>query len=111
MSHPDALPLQTIFWHRHLPPVNAEVLGEHTVEAVSTRVQGRLAHGDAMWGTCYDSLMRSAEERMHQELQRLGGDYAHIVGESVDSKHDGHTDEGWLHGRFDYVMYRRPTTP
>jgi hypothetical protein len=28
--------------------------------------------------------------------------------ESIDSKHDAHTDEGWLHGQFDYVIYKKP---
>ncbi len=97
-----------LFWHRKLPPINAELMGEHTVEAVSTRVSGRLAQGDRMWGTCYDSLIKATEERVHQELLRLGGDYAHIVRESIDIKHDMHTYEGWLHGQFDYEMYKKP---
>lgn len=100
---------QVIYWHRHLPPPSAEVMGDHTIEATSARVQGRLAHGDAMWGSCYESLMSATEERLRQELARLGGDYAHVLTESIDSKHDAHTDEGWLHGRFDYVLYREPS--
>ena len=98
-----------IYWHRQLPPASADPVGEHTVEAVSARVQGRLAHGDAMWGSCYQSLMDTLETRLRQELARLGGDYAHVRTESIDSKHDAHTDEGWLHGRFDYVIYAEPS--
>jgi hypothetical protein len=33
---------KTIFWHRDLPPLDAEVVAEHTVEASSGRVPGRL---------------------------------------------------------------------
>lgn len=99
---------QVIFWHRNLPPADADAVGEHTVEAASERVSGRLAHGDAMWGTCYESLLRELDGRIRQELTRLGGHYAHIRGESIDSKHDMHTDQGWLHGRFDYVIYKKP---
>ncbi len=90
--------------------MNAEPMGEHTVEAVSARVGGRIAHGDEMWGRCYDGLMAAARERLVQEIARLEGDYAHIIGESIDSRHDTGTDEAWLHGRFDYVLYRRPTS-
>ena len=108
MSETDTSPAPWIFWHRQLPPPEAEPVGEHTVEAVSDRVTGRLAHGDAMWGTCYVTLQRSLETRLRQELTRLGGDYAHVHRESIDSKHDAHTDEGWLHGQFDYVIYKKP---
>jgi hypothetical protein len=39
---------------------------------------------------------------------RLGGHYAHVLDESIDSRHDGVTSEAWLHGRFTYMLYRRP---
>ncbi len=108
MTPEPSRPAPSVFWHRELPPTDAEPVGEHTVEAVSPRVAGRLAHGDAMWGGCYDGLMAAARERLGQEIVRLGGDAAHVVRESIDSRHDTHTDEGWLHGRFDYVLYRQP---
>jgi hypothetical protein len=38
-----------IYWHRELPPLDAEVLGEHTVEATSRRVQGTLTHSHDLW--------------------------------------------------------------
>jgi hypothetical protein len=38
---------------------------------------------------------------------RLGGHYAHVRDESIESKHDGQTGETWLHGRFTYALYRR----
>ena len=98
---------QTVFWHRDLPPLDGELVGEHTIEAVSARVSGRLAQGDRMWGQCYEELMRAAKARLEQEIVRLQGHYAHVNRESIDSRHDGATDEGWLHGRFDYLLYRR----
>ena len=39
---------------------------------------------------------------------RLDGHYAHVNRELIDSRHDDATNEGWLHGRFDYVLCRRP---
>ena len=53
--------------------------------------------------------MAKAGARLEQEVLRLGGHYAHVLDESVDSRHDGATSESWLHGRFTYVLYRRPT--
>ena len=41
-----------IYWHRHLPPLTAEIVAEHTVEADSGRVAGTLAHRDELWGQC-----------------------------------------------------------
>jgi hypothetical protein len=52
--------------------------------------------------------MATASERLLQELARLGGDYAHVHDESIDTRHDYATGEGWLHGRFAYMLYRRP---
>jgi hypothetical protein len=34
--------------------------------------------------------------------------YAHVLDESIDSRHDGATGEAWLQGRFTYMLYRRP---
>ena len=99
---------RTVFWHRDLPPLEAEVLGEHTLEAVSARVPGTLAHRDEIWDRCYAELMAAAHVRLNQEIARLGGHFAHVLHESVDSRHDDVTGEAWLHGRFTYVLYRRP---
>jgi hypothetical protein len=35
---------QIVYWHRELPPYNAEPMGEHVIEAASRRVPGTLAH-------------------------------------------------------------------
>jgi hypothetical protein len=108
------LPTRTtpvVYWHRDLPPVTAEVVDDHVVEAQSGRVQGTLSHRDELWDRCYAELMAVAQERVEQEVRRLGGDYAHVHDESVDSRHDDATGETWLHGRFHYVLYREPNHP
>ena len=98
-----------IYWHRELPPLNAEVMGEHTVEATSGRVEGTLAHRDELWDRCHQDLMAQTRFRLEQEVARLGGHYAHILDESIDSRRDDAKGEAWLHGRFKYVLYGRPS--
>ena len=97
----------SIYWHRYLPPLAAEFMAEHTVEADSSPVAGTLAHRDELWGRCYGELMTRAEARLIQEIVRLGGDYAHVHDESIAPKHDAASGESWLHGRFTYILYRR----
>lgn len=99
---------KTVFWHRDLPPLEAEVVAEHTVEASSSRVPGTIAHRDELWDQCYRELMANAEARLAQEIARLGGDFAHVHDEVIDPKRDDVAGEAWLHGRFSYVLYRRP---
>jgi hypothetical protein len=93
-----------IYWHRELPPLDAEAMGEHTLEATSRRMPGTIAHRDELWDRCYEDLMAQAGARLEQEVARLGGRYAHVLDESVDSRHDDVTSEAWLHGRFTYVL-------
>jgi hypothetical protein len=97
-----------VYWHRDLPPLAAELVAEHTVEANSSRVPGTIAHRDELWDRCYRELMAAAESRLAQEVARLGGDFAHIHDEAIDPKHDAVTGEAWLHGVFSYMLYRRP---
>jgi hypothetical protein len=99
-----------IYWHRELPPFDAEAMGEHVVEAASGRVPGTLAHRDELWSQCYEDLMAQVRIRLEQEVARLGGSYAHVLNESVDSKHDDISGEAWLHGRMTYMLYGRPLT-
>jgi hypothetical protein len=96
-----------IYWHRELPPIDAELMGEHVLEATSGRVQGSLAHRDELWDRCYADLMQNTRDRLQQEIARLGGHYAHVLDESIDTKHDDASGDKWLHGRFTYVLYRR----
>jgi hypothetical protein len=97
-----------VYWHRELPPLRAEPIGEHMLEATSRRVPGTLLHRDKLWEQCYDDLMRQARQRLEQEVRRQGGSCAHVLSESVDSRHDGASNEAWLHGCFTYVLYREP---
>jgi uncharacterized protein CbrC (UPF0167 family) len=101
-----ATPRDVIYWHRDLPPLDAEVMEEHVVDAVSKRVPGSLRYRDELWNQCYKDLMARVRIRLAEEVVRLGGDYAHVLNEFVDSKHDAPTGEAWLHGRFDYMLYR-----
>ena len=97
-----------VYWHRDLPPLSAEMMGEHVIEATSGRVPGTLAHRDELWDRCYEDLMAQARSRLEQEIVRLGGICAHVLSESVDSKRDVLTNAAWLHGLFTYVLYRQP---
>ena len=98
-----------IYWHRQLPPVKATVLGEHTIEAESLRVPA--ASDRHLWDRCVIDLAGNVERRLEQEGARLGGDYAHVLDEHVDTKHDEARDERWLHGRYTYVLYREDDLP
>jgi hypothetical protein len=109
-SDTDAKGKRIIYWHRELPPFDAEAMGEHVVEAASSRVPGTLAHRDELWSQCYDDLMTQVRMRLEQEIVRVGGSYAHVLNESVDSKHDDISGEAWLHGRFTYMLYRQAST-
>ena len=99
-----------VFWHRDLPPIDAEPIAEHTVEANSSRVPGTLAHRDELWDRCYQELMANATSRIVEEIRRLGGDCAHVKGESLGAKHDDVAGEAWLHGTFEYMLCRRRAT-
>jgi hypothetical protein len=98
-----------VYWHRELPPLDAEPLGEHTVEASSMRVAGSLARRDDLWDQCYRDLMVQVHVRLDQEVHRLGGDYAHVLEETIGSKHDDRTGEVWLRGCIKYLLLRRPS--
>lgn len=110
-SEPRSVRSKVVYWHRDLPPTEAELVAEHTVEANSSRIAGTIAHRDELWDRCYRELMAIAEGRLLQEVTRLGGDYAHVLDESIDVKRDDAAGEAWLHGRFDYMLYRRPIKP
>jgi hypothetical protein len=97
---------KVIYWHRELPPLEAEPMGEHTIEATSGRVPGTIAHRDELWTRCEDELMSQTGHRLEEEIARLGGRYAHVRNESIDTRHDDATGEAWLHGRFEYTLYR-----
>ena len=98
-----------VYWHGELPPLDAELMAEHTIEATSGRVAGTISHRDELWDRCYTELMANIQTRLTQEIARLGGHYAHVHSESIDTRHDDAAGEAWLHGRFSYMLYRRPS--
>ena len=101
---------KVVYWHRELPPLEAEPLGQHAVEATSRRVPGTIAHRDELWHACYDDLLVQATIRLEQEVARLGGHHAHVLGEVIEGRRDEVKGEAWLRGRFAYVLYRRAPT-
>jgi len=96
---------KTIYWHRDLPPLHAQPMDEHVVEASSTRVPDTIAHRDDLWNRCKSELMENTRERLGEEIARLGGRYAHVLDESIGTRHNACTGEAWLHGRFTYMLY------
>jgi hypothetical protein len=97
---------KVVYWHEELPPLQGDLMQEHVIEAVSDRVTGALEQHGELWQRCYATLMDHTRLRLEQEVNRLGGDYAHVLDEHVDSRRDDATSESWLHGRFSYVLYR-----
>jgi hypothetical protein len=97
---------QIVYWHRELPPLQAEAIGEHTLEATSGRIPATAAHREELWARCQDELMAHTRGRLEQEIDRLGGRYAHVLSEAIDTRHDDVTGEAWLRGRFTYMLYR-----
>ena len=95
-----------IFWHRELPPLDAVAVAEHHIEATSRRVPGTLAYRDTLWLACHSDLIDQLTVRLRQEIDRLGGRYAHILEESITSRHDDVSGEAWLAGRFRYTLLR-----
>lgn len=96
-----------IFWPRELPAPEADLIGEYTVEAASRRLPAALADGNELWNRCYADLMAQVRRQLEQEVLRIGGNYAQMVGETVGSTHDESANEIWLYGRFTYSLYRR----
>ena len=81
-------------------------MGEHIIEAASARVPSTVGHRDELWDRCYQNLTAQICDRLEQEVLRLGGSYAHVHDESIDSGRDDVTGERWLHGCFTYMLYR-----
>ena len=75
------------------------------------RVIGNLAHRDELWDQCYRDLMARVHLRLGQEVHRLGGDYAHVLDETIGSKHDDRSGEVWLRGRLTYLCSGDRTRP
>jgi hypothetical protein len=107
MQSPNDATERVVYWHRELPPLDGDVVDEHVVEAVSDRVVGSIERRGELWDRCRAQLMRHAQDRLEQEVRRLSGQYAHVIDERIEVKHDDGTGEAWLHGCFTYVLYVR----
>jgi hypothetical protein len=110
MNSSEDTPRKVVYWHQELPPLDGEVLGEEVIESLSDRVPGAIEHHGELWHRCYETLMEHTRLRLEQEVRRLGGHYAHVLDEHVDSRRDDGAGQSWLHGRFKYVLYRRSGT-
>ena len=99
---------KVVYWHRDLPPLEAQPVADHTVEANSLRVRGTLDHRNELWEQCYADLMTQLDERLRQEVTRLSGQFAHVLEETIESRRNDVTGEVWLHGRVTYSLLRRP---
>lgn len=95
-----------IYWHRELPPLDARPIGEHVVEASSSHVPDTIADREALWNRCERELMSTARQRLRAEIARLGGRCAHVLDESIETRHNPCAGDAWLHGRFTYMLYR-----
>jgi hypothetical protein len=98
--------MKIVYWHRELPPADADFIAEHTVEAASGHVASTLALRDDLWDRCYRDVMTEVNARLEQEVRRLGGDYAHVRTEAVDTRRNEAAGEAWLHGRFGYALLK-----
>jgi hypothetical protein len=97
-----------IYWRRELPPLSEQVEGEHEVEADSAAIAQEVGGRQQLWGRCYPALLEVAEQRMAQEVRRLGGSCAHVVDEVITARVDDAAGTFALHGRFRYVLYVHP---
>ena len=100
------MPSDRIYWHRQLPPANAQPIGAHTLEATSGRVSGTLEHRTDLWDRCYSDLMSETTRRIGQEIGRLHGDCARVLAERIEPRRDERTGEAWMYGRFEFELYR-----
>ena len=67
---------RVVCWHPKFPPLDAEAIGVHTIEATSGHVPGTIAHRNDLWHVCYDDLIAQTRLRLEQEVTRLGGHYS-----------------------------------
>jgi hypothetical protein len=98
---------KVVYWHRELPPFDADATQEHVIEATSDRVPGVIERHGELWQRCYATLTENTRIRLEQEVTRLGGHYAHVTEEHIEIKQDDAKGESWLHGQFNYTLYRR----
>src|SRR2546430_15264710 len=84
MSSNEDKPPKVVYWHRELPPLGAEPMHEHVIEATSNRVSGIIEQHGELWQRCYAVLTENTQLRLEQEVTRLGGDYSFFFKEPAD---------------------------
>ncbi len=97
---------ERLFWHRDLPPVGATPLPVELLEAHSTPVPFHWAGRETHWVEARPDYDRIVRERLLQELDRLGADFAHIVDEHIEEHVDATTQTFTLRGNVRYIPYR-----
>jgi hypothetical protein len=102
---PEAPP-PTVYWHRELPPLDAEPVGEHSLEADGPRLPDTADNRAALWNQREESFALVVRVRIGQEVARLGGRFAHVLDEHIEIKRDAALGEAWMHGRYTYMLYR-----
>ncbi len=101
---------QLIYWHRELPPLGDEIADEYVVEARSAEVPDSHIHREAQFEACLPGLKAELVKRLEQEVRRLGGSCAHVLGEHIEPHIDNANARYRLDGRLSYVLYKRPAT-
>lgn len=99
--------MKAVYWRRELPPLSEQIEGEHEAEA-HAHVPDDMLHRTELWAACYPLLIVEAERVLGQEVTRLGGSCAHVVGETVRSKVNDVSRTFELHGTFQFILYRHP---
>lgn len=97
-----------VYWRRELPPMSEQLEGEHEITATSDRVRTTWSEREVSWARCHDSLAAHAQDRITQEVRRLGGTCAHVLEEVVTSRRDDATEEFWLVGTYRFTMFVHP---
>jgi hypothetical protein len=100
-----------VYWHRDLPPLDAELVAEHTVEASSSRVSGTLEHREELWDQCHQELMTNTTNRLVEEVARSADN---AYGARRSDQPQGMPTwraRAWMHRGFTYMLYRRGRLP
>ena len=97
-----------VYWHRELPPLSAELMAEHTLEATSSRVPGTISHRNELWDRCYLELMANTQIRLAQESLASG---ATTPTSAMNPSTSAMTTRLAKRGYTDasYMLYRRPS--
>jgi len=97
-----------IYWHSDLPPLEDKIAGKYQVTAESDPIPLDYRHKDELRGRSEPSLALRLEDRLGQEIDRLGGHCAHILEEHITPVIDYHNNQYRLRGTYTYVLFLAP---